>query len=157
MALLVLGYFHFPQYLLLHFLVLFTWPHKFRIRLLYYSWISVMCSVLKLGHLKASETGPIEKIFGSFTCYLLSQRVTCYLLSGFLNSPLISIHVIIQLSLLLSFSKCIRLIYFHSFSGIKNLRHRYQRVLRLLHAKSKTRAMIARCKFIKCVVGRKFS
>ena len=68
-----------------------------------------MCSVLSLRPLQASEIGPFEKIFDSFTCYLLSPGVTCYVLSGFRNSSLISIHIIIQLSLLLSFSKYIRL------------------------------------------------
>ena len=50
-----------------------------------------------------------ENIFGSFTCYLLSHAITCYVLSEFRNSSLISIYIIIQLSLLLSFSKYIPL------------------------------------------------
>ena len=89
--------------------VLFIWPHKFRTRLLYYLQISVMCSVLSLGPLRASEMEPFEKIFDSITYYSLSQGVTCYVLSGFRNSPLISIHIIIQVSLVLYFSKYIRL------------------------------------------------
>ena len=80
-----------------------------------------------------------------------------YVLSEFRNSPLISIHIIIQLSLLLSFSKYIRIRQYYEFSLIlRDLRQIYLRVLRQLRAKSKTRAMIGRCKFIECVVGRKF-
>ena len=40
--------------------------------------------MLSLGPLQASKMGPFEEIFGSFTCYLLSQGVTCYVLSEFL-------------------------------------------------------------------------
>ena len=78
--------------------------------------------------------------------------------SGFRNSPLISIHIIIMLSLLLLyFSKYKRLRQHYEISFIlRDLRHIYQRVLCQLRAKSKTRAMIGRCKFIECVVGRKF-
>ena len=116
-----------------------------------------MYSVLSLGPLLASEMGPFEKIFDSFTCYLLSQGVTCYVLSGFRNSPLISIHIIIQLSLLLYFSKYIRLRQYYEFPFIlRDLRHIYQHVLRQLRAKYKIRSMIGRCKFIECVVRRKF-
>ena len=112
-----------------------------------------MCSVLSLGFLQAPKMGLFEKIFGSFTCYSLSQGVTCYVLSGFRNSSLISIHIIIQLSLLLSFSKYIRLRQYYEFPFILwNLRHKYRCVLRQLRTKSKARAVIARCKFIKCVV-----
>ena len=79
------------------------------------------------------------------------------MLSGFHNSPLISIHIIIQLSLLLYFLKYIRLRQYYEFPFVlRDLRHIYQRVLRQLGAKSKTRAMIGRCKFIERVVGRKF-
>ena len=134
------------------FLVFFIWPHKLRTRLLCYSQTLVMYPVFSLGPLQASK-----KIFGSFTCYLQSQVVTCYVLSGFRNSSLISIHIIIQLSLL-SFSKYIRLRQSYEFPFIlRDLRHIYQCVLRQLRTKSKTKAMIARCKFIDCVVGRKFS
>ena len=99
--------------------------------------------------------GHSEKIFDSITYYSISQGVTCYVLSGFLNSPLISIHIIIQLSLLLYFSKYICLRQYYEFPFIlRDLRHIYQRVLRQLRAKSKTRAMIGRCKFIECVVER---
>ena len=142
--------------------------------------------------------GPSENIFDNFTCYLLSQGVTCYVLSGFRNSSLISIHIIIQLPILLSFSKYIRLRQYYEFPFIlrdlrhiyqwvlrqlrtqlpillsfskyirlrqyyefpfilRDLRHIYQWVLRQLRTKSKTRAMIAKCKFLECVVGRKFS
>ena len=88
-----------------------------------------------------------------YTYYSLSQGVTCYMLSGFHNSPLISIHIIIQLSLLLYFSKYICLRKYYEFPFIlRDLRHIYQGVLRQLRA----RAMIGRCKFIECVVGRKF-
>ena len=112
-----------------------------------------MCSVLSLGPLQVSEMEPFEKIFGSFTCYLLSQG---YVLSGFRNSPLISIHIIIQLLLLLYFSRCIRLRQYCEFTFIlRDLRHIYQSVFRQFRAKSKTRAMIGRCKLIECVVGRK--
>ena len=38
-----------------------------------------------------------------------------------------------------------------------DLRHIYQCFLGELRTKSKARAMIARCKFIECVVGRNFS
>ena len=101
--------------------------------------------------------GRFEKIFDSFTRYLLSQAVTCYVLSGFRNSPLISIHIIIHLSLLLYFSKYIHLRQYYEFPFIiRDLRHIYPRVLRQLRAKSKTRDTIGRCKFIECVVGRKF-
>ena len=102
--------------------------------------------------------GLFEKIFDIFTCYLLSQGVTCYVLSGFCNSPLISIHIIIQLSLLLSFSKYIRIRQYYEFSFIlRDFRQIYLRVLRQLRAKSKTRAIIGRCMIIECVVARKFS
>ena len=102
--------------------------------------------------------GPFEKIFDGFTCYLLSQGVTCYVLSGFRNSPLISLSdIIIQLSLLLSFSKYIHIRQYSEFSFIlRDLRQIYLRVLHQLRAKSKARAMIGRYEFIECVVGRKF-
>ena len=107
--------------------------------------------------LQASEMGSFEKIFDGITYYSLSQGVTCYVPSGFHNSPLISIDIIIQLSLLLYFSKYIRLRQYYEFPFIlRNLRHIYQRALRQLRAKSKPRAMIGRCKFIECVVGRMF-
>ena len=105
-----------------------------------------------LGPLWASEMGLFEKIFDIFTCYWLSQGVTCYVLSGFCNSPLISIHIIIQLSLLLSFSKYIRIRQYYEFSLIlRDLRQIYLRVLRQLRAKSKTRAIIGRCIIIECL------
>ena len=118
-----------------------------------------MCSVFSLGPpLQASKTGPFEKIFDSFTRYLLSQGVTCYVLAGFRNSSLISIRIIIQLSLLLSFSNYIPLRQNYEFPFIfRDLRHIYQCVLRQLRTESKTRAMVARCKFIERVIGRKFS
>ena len=117
-----------------------------------------MCFVLIFGPLRVSEMRAFEKIFDSITTYYsLSQGFTCYMLSGFHNSPLISIHIIIQLSLLLYFSKYIRLRQYYEFPFIlRDLRHIYQRVLCQLRAKSKTRAMIGRCKFIERVVGRKF-
>ena len=94
--------------------------------------------------------GPFEKIVDSLTCYLLSQGVTCYVLSGFRISPMISIHITTQLSLLLYFSKYIRMMrqYYEFPFILGDLRHIYQRVLRQLQAKSKTRAMIGRCKFV---------
>ena len=97
--------------------------------------------------------GPFEKLFDSVTYYSLSKRVTCYVLSGFCNSPPISIHIIIiQLSLLLYFSKYIRLKQYYEFPFIlRDLRHIYQRVLRQLLARFKTRAMIGRCEFIEYV------
>ena len=59
-----------------------------------------------------------------FGSCLLSLRVTCYVLRGFRNSSLISVHIIIQLSLLLSLSKCIRLRQYYEFSFIvRDLRH----------------------------------
>ena len=98
--------------------------------------------------------GPFQKIFDRITYYSLSQGVTCYVLSGSHSSPLISIHIIIQLSLY--FSKYVRLSEYYEFPFIRrDLRHMYQRVLRQLQAKSKIRAMIGRCKFIECLVGRK--
>ena len=101
--------------------------------------------------------GPHENIFDSITYYSLSQGVTHYVLLGFRNSPLISIHIIIQLSLLLYFSKYIRLRQYYEFPFIlRDLRQIYQRVLYHLQAKPKIRAMIGRCKFVECVVGRKF-
>ena len=100
--------------------------------------------------------GPFELIFDSFAYYSLSQGVKCFVLSGFRNLPLISIHIIIQ-ALVLYFSKYIRLRQYYEFPFIlRDLRHIYQRVLRQLRAKSKTGAMIGRCKFIECVVGKKF-
>ena len=66
------------------------------------------------------------------------------LLSGFRNSTLISIHITIQLSLLLYFSKYVR------------LRQYYEFPLIIRDLRDKTRAMIGRCKFNECVVGRKF-
>ena len=113
-----------------------------------------MCSVLSLGSLWGSEMGPHENIFDSITYYSLSQGVTRFVLLGFRNSPLISIHIIIQLSLLLYFSKHIRSRQYYEFPFIlRDLRHVYQHVLRQLRAKCKTRAMIRRCKFIECVVS----
>ena len=79
------------------------------------------------------------------------------MLSGFRNSPVMSIHITIQLSLLLYFSKYIRLKQYYEFPFILgDFRNIYQRVLRQLQAKSKTRAMIGRCKFIEYVVRRSF-
>ena len=104
------------------------------------------------------------KLRQSYTNIYISQyyllfiitRVTCYVLSGFQNSPLTSILIIIQLSLLLYFSKYICLRKYYEFPFIlRDLRHIYQGVLRQLRAKSKTRAMIGRCKFIEFVVVRK--
>ena len=102
-----------------------------------------------------SGVGSFEKIFGNFTyylfIYLLSQGATCYMLSGFRNSSLISIHIIIQL-LLLSFSKYIRLRQYYEFSFIlSDLRHIFSNV----NCERNLRAIIARCKFIECVIGRK--
>ena len=75
--------------------------------------------------------GPSEKIFDSITYYSLSQGATCYVLSGFRNSPLIPIHIIIMLSLLLYFSKYKLLGQCHEFPFIfRDLRHIDQRVLR---------------------------
>ena len=71
--------------------------------------------------------------------------------------PLISIHAIIQVSLLLYFSKYLRLRQYYQFPFIpRDLKYIYQRVLRQLRAKSKTRAMIGRYKFIEHVLGRTF-
>ena len=117
-----------------------------------------MCLVLSLGPLQASEMGPFEKIFCSLTCYLFSQGVTTYVLSGFRNSSLICIHIIFQLSLLSSFSKYIHLRQYYEFPFIlRDLRHIYQCVLCQLQIKFKTRAIKGRCKFMECVVTRKFS
>ena len=85
------------------------------------------------------------------------KEVKCYVLWGFRNSPLISIHIIIQVSLVLYFSKYIHLGPYYEFPFIlRDLRHIYQCVFRQLRPKSKARAIIGRCKFIECVVGRKF-
>ena len=66
-------------------------------------------------------------------------------------------YILIQVSLVLYFSKYIHLRPYYEFPFIlRDLRHIYQCVLRQLRPKSKARAMIGRCKFIKCVVGRKF-
>ena len=74
-----------------------------------------------------------------------------------LYSPLIYIHIIIQVLLVLYFSKHIHLRQYYEFPFIlRDLRHIYMHVLRQLQPKSKARAMIGRCKFIACVVGRKF-
>ena len=79
------------------------------------------------------------------------------MLPGFCNSPLISIHITIWLSLLLYFLKDICLRQYYEFPFILgDLGHIYQRVLCQLQAKPKTRAMIGRRKCIECVVGRKF-
>lgn len=109
--------------------------------------------MLSLRPLQASKMGPFEKINGRFTCYLSSQEVTCYLFSGFRNSSLISSQMIIHLSLLLSFSKSRlwqgKIMYFY-------LLHTYWCFLHHLRTKSMARAMMARCKCIECVLGRKF-
>ena len=73
------------------FWVLFIWPHKFRAHLLYYSQTLVMCSVLSLGPCRHLRSDLWENIY---TCYSLSQGVTCFVLSGFHNSSLISIHIL---------------------------------------------------------------
>ena len=64
--------------------ILFTWRHKFRTCLSCYSYIlayiSYMCSMSSLGRLQTSWIRPLEKIFNSFTCYLLSHlllHATC--------------------------------------------------------------------------------
>ena len=94
--------------------------------------------------------------------YLLhatSPGVTCYMLSGFCNSPLISIHITIWLSLLLYFLKDICLRQYYEFPFILgDLRHISARLMSIAstNCKSKTRAMIGRLKCIECVVGRKF-
>ena len=77
-----------------------------------------MCSVLSLGPLQASKIGHFENISDSFTCYLLLKEVTYYVLSEFRNSSLISFHIIIQLSLLLSIFKYIRLRQYYEFPFI---------------------------------------
>ena len=109
-----------------------------------------MYSVLSLGPLKASKIGRFEKIFGSFTCYLLSQVVTSYAYSGFRDSSLISIHIITQLSLLLSFSKYIRLRQYCEFpihsQGFKIY------VVSVSYCQFRTSLRQARCKFIECVI-----
>ena len=100
-----------------------------------------------------------ENIWQFYLLFIVTRGYMCfrYVLSGFRNSPLISIHIIIQLSLLLYFSKYIRLRQYYEFPFIlRDLRHIYQRVLRQLRAKYKIRSMIGRCKFIECVVRRKF-
>ena len=107
------------------------------------------CSVREIRRhlisLWASEMGPFEKTFDSFfACYFLSQGVTCYVLSRFRNIIIIFLKVYTF--------KTISWVSIHS-QGFKTI---YQRVLRQLWAKSKTRAMIGRCKFIEWVVGRKF-
>ena len=101
---------------------------------------------------------PMSVLDGTFLVnILLSQEVKFYVLSGFRNSPQISIHIIIQISLVLYFSRYIHLRPNYEFPFIRrDLRHIYQRVLRQLRPKSKARALIGRCKFIECVVGRKF-
>ena len=116
-----------------------------------------MYSVLSSGPLWASAMGPFELIFDSITYCSLSQGIKCFVLSGFRNSPLISIHIIIQVSLVLYFSKYIRLRQSYEFPFIfRDLRQIYQCVSRQLRAKSKTGAIIGRWKFIECVVGKKF-
>ena len=73
------------------------------------------------------------------------------------NSSMISVHII-QLSLLLSFSMYISLRQYYEFPFIlRGLRHIYQCASCQLQSKSKARAMIGRCRFIECVVRRKFS
>ena len=66
--------------------------HMFRTRLLYNPSISLMYSELVLGSLKASWVGYFEAIFGSFTCYLLSQGVIILHATGFCNLLQIIIH-----------------------------------------------------------------
>ena len=74
------------------FWVLFIWQNIFTTRFPYNSSDLIICSELGLGPLKAPTERSFEKTFRSFTCYLLSQEVTCYMLSGFHDSSLISIH-----------------------------------------------------------------
>ena len=62
--------------------VLFIWPHQCRTRLLHYLWISVMCSVLSLGPLLASEMRPFESIW-VLKYYLLFIITRGYLLRAF--------------------------------------------------------------------------
>ena len=68
---------------------------------------------------------------------------------------MISTYIIIQLSLLLYFSKYI---YLRQEVPVilRDLRHIYQPVLPQLRANSKTRAIIGRCKFIEWIVGKVF-
>ena len=108
-----------------------------------------MCSDFSLRPVQASKTGPFKKIFDSFTRYLLTQGVTYYR-----NLSLISIHIIIQFSLMVSFSNYIRLRQFYEFPFIlRDLRHIYQCVvLRLCEQSLRQELMIARCKFIECVI-----
>ena len=98
---------------------------------------------MSLGSLWASEMRLFKKIFDSITYYSLSQGVTSNVLSGFHNSPLISIHIIIQLSLLLYFSKytCLRQ-YFEFPFILRDLGQIYQHVLHQLQAKSKKDSML---------------
>ena len=51
-----------------------------------------MFSELGLGPLQAPTVGSFDLLFGIFTCCLLSQKVKCYMRSGFRNSSMISIH-----------------------------------------------------------------
>ena len=65
------------------------------------------------------------------------------MLSGFRNSPLISIHIIIKVSLVLYFSKYIHLRQYYEFPFIlRDLRHMYWHVLCQLRPKSIATAMI---------------
>ena len=46
-------------------------------------YLSYSSNLLRVGPLQASTVEAFDKILGSFTCYLLSQRSTCYMPSGF--------------------------------------------------------------------------
>ena len=135
--------------------VLFIWLHKLRITVLLINF-SYVLGVECRTPVSVWDGTFWENIWQYYLLFIIT-RVTCYVLSGFRNSPLISIHIIIQLSLLLYFSKYIPLSQYYEFPFIlKDSRHIYQRILRQLRAESKTRAMIGRCKFIEFVEGRKF-
>ena len=115
--------------------VLFIWPHK--LRTCPYSLLIDFSNVLGVKFrtdVSVWDETSWENIWQFYL--LLSQGDTCYLLSGFRNSPLISVHIIIQFSLSLSFSKYIRLRQYYEFPFIlRDLRRIYQCVLRQLREK----------------------
>ena len=141
-----------------YFWNLLIWLHESRIRL----FVLLICSVLRLWRCRRLRFDLLRKclaVLPYINCH--KGLVTCYVLSGFRNASLIMIHIVIQLSLLLSLSKyrILRILWEnYEFPFIlRDFRHIHQCVLRQLRTKSKTRAFIASCKFIECVVGEKFS
>ena len=136
------------------FWVLFIWPLKFRTRLLYYSQILVMCSVLSFGLLQASKLDLLRKYLAVLAVIYFHKGLHA---TSFQDSVIHLWYLFIYYSVIIIILKVyvfkiILWISIHS-QGFKTC----QCVLSQLRTNSKTRAVLARCEFIECVVGRKFS